>query len=135
MRMTSMMAPTIVMDGSVPRLGLGSAGSNRLRSAILQTLVSILDDGLPVAEAVSRPRVHPEAGGIDVEGGVPDVVAAALEAVGRPVRRWGDRNLFFGGVSAVGWHGEELQGAGDPRRGGAAFAVAESGEVIELSTA
>ncbi len=134
MRMTSMMAPTIVMDGSVPRLGLGSAGSNRLRSAILQTLVDILDDGLPVAEAVSRARVHPEAGGIDVEGGVPDVVADALEAVGRPVRRWGDRNLFFGGVSAVGRVGDRLDGAGDPRRGGAAFGVTDTNEVIELST-
>ena len=78
--------------------------------------------------------MHPEAGGIDVEGGVPDVVAAALEAVGRPVRRWGDRNLFFGGVSAVGRSGDRLEGAGDPRRGGAAFGVTDTSEVIELST-
>jgi gamma-glutamyltranspeptidase / glutathione hydrolase len=134
MRMTSMMAPTIVMDGPVPTVGLGSAGSNRLRSAILQTLVEILDDGLPVPAAVSRPRVHPEAGGIDVEGGVPDVVIAALAAEGRPVRRWGDRNLFFGGVSAVARSGDRLEGAGDPRRGGAAFGVTGAGEVIELST-
>ena len=135
MRMTSMMAPTIVMDGPRPCLGLGSAGSNRLRSAILQTLVGIVDDDLSIGRAVARPRVHPERGGIDVEGGVPAAVAAALEAEGCHLRRWGDLNLFFGGVSAVGWHGDELQGAGDPRRGGAAFAVAESGEVIELSTA
>jgi gamma-glutamyltranspeptidase/glutathione hydrolase len=135
MRMTSMMAPTIVMDGPRPRLGLGSAGSNRLRSAILQTLVGIVDDDLSIGRAVARPRVHPERGGIDVEGGVPAEVPAALEAEGCHLRRWGGLNLFFGGVSAVGWHGDELQGAGDPRRGGAAFAVAESGEVIELSTA
>ncbi len=134
MRMTSMMAPTIVMDGPVPRVGLGSAGSNRLRSAILQTLVGILDDGLSVAEAVSRARVHPEAGGIDVEGGVPESVADALAGEGRPLRRWGDRNLFFGGVSAVGRFGDRLEGAGDPRRGGAAFGVTGTSEVIELST-
>jgi gamma-glutamyltranspeptidase/glutathione hydrolase len=135
MRMTSMMAPTIVMEGARPCLGLGSAGSNRLRSAILQTLVGIVDDDLPIGRAVARPRVHPERGGIDVEGGVPDQVPAALAAEGCQLRRWGDLNLFFGGVSAVGWHHDELQGAGDPRRGGAAFGVAESGEVIELSTA
>jgi gamma-glutamyltranspeptidase/glutathione hydrolase len=134
MRMTSMMAPTIVMDGPRPCLGLGSAGSNRLRSAILQTLVGIIDDDLSIAQAVARPRVHPERGGIDVEGGVPAVVPAALEADGCLVRRWGDLNLFFGGVSAVGWHHDELQGAGDPRRGGGAFGVADSGEVFELST-
>jgi gamma-glutamyltranspeptidase/glutathione hydrolase len=135
MRMTSMMAPTIVVDDGRPCLGLGSAGSNRLRSAILQTLVGIVDDDLPIAGAVARPRVHPERGGIDVEGGVPDQVPAALEAEGRHVRCWSGLNLFFGGVSAVGWHDHELQGAGDPRRGGAAFGVADSGEVIELSTA
>jgi gamma-glutamyltranspeptidase/glutathione hydrolase len=134
MRMTSMMAPTIVMDGGRPYLGLGSAGSNRLRSAILQTLVGIMDDDLAIGRAVARPRVHPERGGIDIEGGVPEAVPAALEAEGCHLRCWSGLNLFFGGVSAVGWHGEELQGAGDPRRGGAAFAVAESGEVIELST-
>jgi gamma-glutamyltranspeptidase/glutathione hydrolase len=133
-RMTSMMAPTVVMEGARPRLGLGSAGSNRLRSAILQTLVSIVDDRMPIADAVARPRVHPEGGGIDVEGGVPEEVRAALETDGRVLRCWGDRNLFFGGVSAVGWRGDELQGAGDPRRGGAAFGVSGSGEVIDLST-
>lgn len=133
MRMTSMMAPTIVMDGARPCLGLGSAGSNRLRSAILQTLVGIIDDDLPIEAAVARPRVHPERGGIDVEGGVPDAVPDAFAAEGCHVRRWGDLNLFFGGVSAVGWQHGELQGAGDPRRGGAAFGVTASGEVIELS--
>lgn len=134
MRMTSMMAPTIVVDHDAPTVGLGSAGSNRLRSAILQTLAGIIDDDLPVATAVARPRVHPEAGGLDVEGGVPDVVAAALEADGRPVRRWDDLNLFFGGVSAVRRAGDRLEGAGDPRRGGAAFGVTATREVVELST-
>ena len=114
MRMTSMMAPTIVMDGARPCLGLGSAGSNRLRSAILQTLVGIIDDDLPIDRAVARPRVHPERGGIDVEGGVPDQVPAALEAEGCLVRRWSGPNLFFGGVSAVGWQRRRAAGRGRP---------------------
>ncbi len=133
-RMTSMMAPTVVMEGARPRIGLGSAGSNRLRSAILQTLVGIVDGQMSIAAAVARPRVHPEGGGIDVEAGVPHDVCVALEADGRVLRRWGARNLFFGGVSAVGWCQDELQGAGDPRRGGAAFGVSQSGEVVDLST-
>jgi gamma-glutamyltranspeptidase/glutathione hydrolase len=128
-----MMAPTIVLDGAVPRIGLGSAGSNRLRTAILQTLAGLVDDRLSVVQAVDRPRIHPEAGGIDIEGGVPDEVAAAFVADRRAVRRWDERNLFFGGVSAVGWVDGRLEGAGDPRRGGAAYGVTESGEVIELS--
>jgi gamma-glutamyltranspeptidase/glutathione hydrolase len=133
MRMTSMMAPTIVLDGAVPQIALGSAGSNRLRTAILQTLVGIVDDGLSVAAAVERPRIHPEAGGIDIEGGVSDAVAVSCVPAGRRSRRWDGRNLFFGGVSAVGVRGTRLEGAGDPRRGGAAYGVTGTGEVIELS--
>ena len=64
--------------GGEPVIALGSAGSNRLRSAILQTMVSMVDGGLGVREAVARPRVHPEGDGVDVEGGVPEAAVAAL---------------------------------------------------------
>ena len=65
-------------------LALGSAGSNRLRSAILQTLVGIVDGRMTSSDAVRRPRVHPEGDGVDVEGGVPEEAAAALHADGHP---------------------------------------------------
>jgi gamma-glutamyltranspeptidase/glutathione hydrolase len=131
-RMTSMMAPTLVLRGGEPLVAIGSAGSNRLRSAILQTLVSIVDGGLELREAVDRPRVHAEGEGVDVEGGVPEDAVAALEADGHRLRRWGDMSLFFGGVGAV-WRGAGgLSGAGDPRRDGAAAGVTASGEVIDL---
>jgi gamma-glutamyltranspeptidase/glutathione hydrolase len=118
-----------------PVVALGSAGSNRLRSAIMQTVVNIVDAGMDLPAAVRRPRVHPEAGGLDVEGGVPAAVCGALEAAGGfRLRRWGDMNLFFGGVSAAGRLGGRLQGAGDPRRSGAAAGVTRAGEVIDLST-
>src|SRR6185503_553812 len=45
-RMPSMMAPTAVLRDGAPELVLGSAGSNRIRSAILQTIVAALDHGL-----------------------------------------------------------------------------------------
>lgn len=131
-RLTSMMAPTLLLRDGEPVLAIGSAGSNRLRSAILQTLVSIADGGRDLPDAVARPRVHPEGGGVDVEGGVPEAACAALEADGHVLRRWGDMNLFFGGVGAVGRRDGSLQGAGDPRRGGAAAGVTRAGEVVEL---
>ena len=45
-RLPSMMAPTVVLgrDGA-PELALGSAGSNRIRSALLQVIVNVLDRG------------------------------------------------------------------------------------------
>src|SRR5213079_431508 len=57
-RLTSMQAPTVLdRDGRV-RLVVGSSGSNRLRSAITQVIVNVIDHGMSVADAVSFPRVH-----------------------------------------------------------------------------
>src|SRR5205823_4478851 len=42
-RMPSMMAPSIVMREGEVELVLGSAGSNRIRSALLQTIVAVVD--------------------------------------------------------------------------------------------
>ena len=131
-RMSSMMAPSLIVRDATPVVALGSAGSNRLRSAILQTVVSIVDGGLDLDEAVARPRIHPEGDGIDVEGGVPDAAVAALEADGHRLRRWDGLSLFFGGVSAAGHGPSGLSGAGDPRRGGAAFGVDAEGTVGRL---
>jgi gamma-glutamyltranspeptidase/glutathione hydrolase len=120
-RLPSMMAPTIVSRGGRPRLVLGSAGSNRIRSAILQTIIRVLDDGLHADAAVAAPRLHYEDGIVYAEPGV-DV--AGIQAEGRTVVRFRERNLFFGGTQAVEMDGEgRVWGGGDPRRGGAAVVV------------
>ena len=59
-RMPSMMAPTIVTRDGEVELVLGSAGSNRIRSALLQTIVGVVDRGLGAQQAVGAPRVHYE---------------------------------------------------------------------------
>src|SRR4051794_17144349 len=115
-RLTSMMAPSIVLRDGAPRLVVGSAGSARLRGAILQVVANVMGRGMDVAAAVEAPRVHAEAGVVHCED---PAVADALEAEGRAVVRWRDRNLFFGGVSAVEIRDGEAAAAGDPRRGGA----------------
>ncbi len=121
-RMPSMMAPTIVLRDGTPRLVLGSAGSNRIRSAILQTIVRVIDDGLNVRDAVESPRAHFEDGVVYVE---PGVETAGLERAGAALARFRALNLFFGGVQAVERDAAgRLRGAGDPRRGGAAVPVA-----------
>ncbi len=120
-RLPSMMAPTVVLRDGVPELALGSAGSNRIRSAILQTIVRVIDERLPVAGAVEAPRVHFEDGVVYVEPGIDD---GPLEAAGRAISRFGALNLFFGGVQAVAREPDgSFGGGGDPRRGGAAIVV------------
>jgi gamma-glutamyltranspeptidase/glutathione hydrolase len=121
-RLPSMMAPTIVLREGSPELVLGSAGSNRIRSAILQTIIRVIDDGMRAGPAVQAPRVHVEDGIVYVE---PGIDTAPLEAAGRAIARFRDRNLFFGGVQAV--ERDQVRGfsgGGDERRGGAAVVVA-----------
>jgi gamma-glutamyltranspeptidase / glutathione hydrolase len=121
-RLTSMMAPSLVLRGGRPRLALGSAGSARLRGAILQVVANVVGRGLGVEEAVEAPRVHAEAGVVHCED---PAAADALEDEGRAVVRWRERNLYFGGVSAVEVRPDgSLAAAGDPRRGGASAVVA-----------
>jgi gamma-glutamyltranspeptidase / glutathione hydrolase len=123
-RLTSMMAPSIVLEDGRPRLVVGSAGSIRLRAAILQFVVNVLDHGLTVREAIEAPRVHLEGDALQLEGGIEPETADELESAGYKVARWSGRNLYFGGASAVGLGASgELEAAGDPRRGGAGAVV------------
>jgi gamma-glutamyltranspeptidase/glutathione hydrolase len=124
-RVTSMMAPTVVSRDGQIEIALGSAGSNRLRSAILQVIRYVVDYRVPVDEAVRRARMHYEAGVLHVEGGFSDAPLDELERRGYRLLRWKGVNLFFGGAQAVHRDPEtgELSGGGDPRRGGAAIVV------------
>jgi gamma-glutamyltranspeptidase / glutathione hydrolase len=120
-RLTSMMAPSIVLREGRPRLVVGSAGSARLRGAILQVTANVVGVGMSVEDAVEAPRVHAESGVVHCES---PAAADALEAEGRAVVRWRERNLYFGGVSAVEVLDDgAFAAAGDPRRGGASVVV------------
>jgi gamma-glutamyltranspeptidase/glutathione hydrolase len=119
-----MMAPSIVLEHRRPFLVLGSAGSERLRGAILQVVLNVVDHRLGLKEAIDAPRVHLDGETIHLEGGGAGEVADELERLGYKVVRWQDRNLFFGGAAAVAARGElEFEAAGDPRRGGAGLVV------------
>jgi gamma-glutamyltranspeptidase/glutathione hydrolase len=114
-----MMAPSIVLADGRPRLVVGSAGSARLRGAILQIVVDVAGHGLSVGEAIDRPRVHAEGMQVHCEGGHEPAELDRLEEAGYEVVRWRERNLVFGGVSAVELRPDgTLAAAGDPRRGG-----------------
>jgi gamma-glutamyltranspeptidase/glutathione hydrolase len=114
-RMASYMCPLVVIgpDGALA-LAAGSAGASRIRTALVDTLLGVLVDGLDVTEAIARPRFHALEDTIHAEHGCPPEELAALRAAGWQVVEWPDRNHYFGGVTAVGPAGA----AGDPRRGG-----------------
>jgi gamma-glutamyltranspeptidase / glutathione hydrolase len=118
-RFTSGMAPSLVLADGRPRLVVGSAGSLRLRGAILQIVLNAVSHGLGIEEAVARPRVHLEDAHVHVEGGNEPAEVERLESWGYELLRWRERNLFFGGAAGVELLEDgTLAAAGDPRRGG-----------------
>jgi gamma-glutamyltranspeptidase/glutathione hydrolase len=116
-RVSSMMAPTMAEDGH-HLIAIGSGGSNRLRTAILQTLCNLIDFELSPEAAVNAPRIHVERDRLDVEPGFDPAVIEELVADYPEHRLWSSHNLFFGGTHTVAWDGHVFSGAGDPRRGG-----------------
>ncbi|MFQ6674029.1 MAG: gamma-glutamyltransferase [Fidelibacterota bacterium] len=129
LRLSSMLAPTIVlsdesravtrrMAGSppgagVPHLLTGTAGSNRIRSVVVQIVVNFLCNGVSLRESTDAPRVHLEGEILQVEPGIPEEDLLELEHR-YVVKRWAEQNLFFGGANSA----TRDEGAGDSRRGG-----------------
>jgi len=127
-RISSMMAPTMVLRGGQPELVLGSGGSNRIRTAILQVICNLLDFGMDVATAVESPRIHWENGVFSLEPGL-DIGDSNQGdfPCDQVVSQWDEKNMFFGGVHAVGQSTDgTIQAAGDPRRDGAIALVETS---------
>lgn len=115
-RLTTMMTPTVVLDGGQPVLALGSGGSNRIRSVLLQVLVGVLDHGRPIDAAIRAPRMHTD-DGVHLLHEVRDPeVLTALSAEWPELTAFAEPHLYFGGVHAAGTAGS----AGDARRDGVA---------------
>jgi gamma-glutamyltranspeptidase/glutathione hydrolase len=122
-RLASMMTPVIGLDRGGAVTALGSGGSNRIRTAILQVLVELFAFGSDLEAAVTAPRLHVEEDKLSIEPGFPEPVLEAL-ARGFVLDRWAEKSMFFGGVHAA--RREErgsVSGAADERRDGAVIAV------------
>ncbi len=123
-RMTSMMTPTALAWRDGRKVATGSGGSSRIRTALLQVLVNLVDFAMAVEEAVAAPRIHVEDSFLSVEGGFdPERIAPVLEAW-PDHQLWDAPNMFFGGAHTVASGPRGVEGAGDPRRGGACVIVA-----------
>jgi gamma-glutamyltranspeptidase / glutathione hydrolase len=115
MRVGSMMAPSLLRTrAGQPPVVLGSGGSERIRTAMTQVVVDLVDHGMTLEEAVTAPRIHWDGRTVQVEPGFAPEAVAHL-AAHRPVNVWEVSDLYFGGVHAVATDGAR---AGDPRRGG-----------------
>ncbi len=71
-RLASMMSPAVAELADGTRIALGTGGSNRIRSAITQVLVNLLDFGMSLEQAVTAPRMHLEGDMLSIEDGFPE---------------------------------------------------------------
>jgi len=123
----SSMTPTILMKNGKPVMAIGSPGSERIISAIVQVVSLWIDAGLNIEEAVSNPRIHvtPDkiiylesndmsetqknnllSSGFSFEQPPSEIIVNGL-------------NPYFGGINAIASENGEWKGAADPRRDGA----------------
>jgi gamma-glutamyltranspeptidase/glutathione hydrolase len=119
-----MMTPAIVLHNGKIRLVVGSGGSIRIRSAILQVLTNLLDYEMRLVDAVNISRYHLESGALQCELGYDSQAVDTLEKLGYSVNRWDRRSIYFGGAHSVSrTPSGHLVAAGDNRRGGAKVVV------------
>jgi gamma-glutamyltranspeptidase/glutathione hydrolase len=120
LRPVSSMTPTIVLRSGKPVIALGGSGGMRIAPNVVQVLLASLVDGLSPAAAVAAPRFRPGFGDFSValEPGFPSDVAADLVKRGEVVKT---DDASASAVQLLGWGTHGLQGAGDPRKSGAAL--------------
>jgi gamma-glutamyltranspeptidase / glutathione hydrolase len=126
-RLASMMAPSLLLRDGGDALVIGSGGSNRIRSAILQVISNLLDFDMPLDAAVSQPRIHFEGELLSLEPEIaPEIARALLDEFPRQ-QSWREKSLFFGGVHSVLRQVDgHLLGVGDERRGGVSMLAERS---------
>lgn len=112
-RLPTMMAPTIAVRDGRPVLVTGSAGSLRIRSAVVQILVRTLLWKQDLETAVESPRLHPEGSDLHVEPGLPEETIQEL-AEDFSLKLWRRKSLYFGGAHSV----SPREAIGDSRRNG-----------------
>ncbi len=119
-RISSMMSPTIVLKNNQPEIALGSGGSNRIRTAIIQVISNIIDFQMPVDAAVNSPRIHWENNVLNVEPGLGKEVENSQSD---RLILWNQQNMFFGGVHTAMEFEGIITGSGDRRRNGAVSSI------------
>jgi len=112
--------PTIILQNKSPWLAIGSPGSERITSAILQVLLR-LDFQSPF-DAVAAPRLHCSyAGKVSLEAAyMRDDIPEILKSRGFQIDKREPMSFYLGSIQLVLKEGNEFIGVADPRRDGSA---------------
>ncbi len=120
-RVTSSMAPLIVLKDGQPAFALGLPGGLRIFPSALQATLNLIDHGMSLQEAVEAPRVWTQGFGLELEPGIPDSVDAGLRDLGHSTLRVPN---VAGGLCAIRFEADgEMEGAACWRADGTAIGV------------
>lgn len=105
-------APTLVFRDGAPYLAVGAPGGRKLITAVLQSILSVVDHGLGPQDAVNEPRVHCEGPETLVDARIPARTRRALAAMGHriAVREETFGSSYFGRPNAVLVDRDRLRG-------------------------
>jgi len=121
-RRTSGSSPTIIVDGDTPVLITGAPGGLRQPTAILFSIMGVIDHGWTPAEAQAVPRWHAEDNALHLESGLYVTMHEQLEALGWDDVRgspWTFDPMFFARAQTIQvLDNATYRAATDPRGGG-----------------
>ena len=100
-RVTSSMAPVIVLKDAKPVYALGLPGGLRIFPSVMQALSNLIDHGMTLQEAVEAPRVWTQGHALEIEASVPSGVTQVLKDMGHDVAIVGN---VAGGMGAIQFH-------------------------------
>ena len=105
-------APSVVSRDGAPRLVVGAPGGRKLITAVLQSILNVLDHGDAPQEAVNGLRVHCEGPETWVDARMPAETRAQLAAMGHTVvvKEETLSSTWFGRPNAILIDGATLRG-------------------------
>ena len=130
--------PTILMKDGNPFATLGSPGSMRIPSAVIQVALNLMEFDMDMQEAIEAARIYSYAVSssdpvsdkkwMEVESTIGESVIGELEAKNYYITTYDGANLYFGGVQGIKFNYDEsgnlvsMTGGADIRRDGKALA-------------
>lgn len=115
----STIAPTILLRDDRVQMVIGAPGGGRIQSAILQTILYVVDYRLDALDAVRMPRLYPSRGETDVEteNGFDPAALAGAKAMGYTPT---PDASGYARVYVITRQGDRWVGVADPRHNGGA---------------
>lgn len=108
-RVTSSMAPLMVVKAGQARYALGLPGGLRIFPSALQALINLIDHGMSLQQAVEAPRIWTQGFGLELEPAFSPALQASPEHMGHAVLRVPS---VGGGMKAIQFHADgSLEGS------------------------